>query len=39
MFTLTNARSDAQKEFKRATDELNNLRRHFSEIEEERKRE
>lgn len=39
MFTLTNARSDAQKELKRAGDELNNLRRHFSEIEEERKRE
>jgi len=38
MFTLTNAKIDAQKELKRVSDELNNLKRHFSEIEEERKR-
>ena len=39
MFTLTNAKADAQKELKRVADELNNLKRHFGEIEEERKRE
>jgi hypothetical protein len=39
MFTLTNAKTDAQKELKRVSDELNNLKRHFAEIEEERKRE
>jgi hypothetical protein len=39
MFTLTNTKSDAQKELKRVSDELNNLKRHFQEIEEERKRE
>jgi hypothetical protein len=39
MFTLTNSKSEAQKELKRVSDELNNLKRHFSEIEEERKRE
>lgn len=39
MFTLTNTKGDAQKELKRVSDELNNLKRHFKEIEEERKRE
>ncbi|XP_031505818.1 uncharacterized protein LOC116268180 [Nymphaea colorata] len=39
MFALTNTKADSQKELKRVSDELNNLRRHFSEIEEERKRE
>lgn len=39
MFASTNAKSEAQKELKRVSDELNNLKRHFSEIEEERKRE
>jgi predicted nucleic acid-binding Zn-ribbon protein len=33
MFTLTNSKSEAQKELKRVSDELNNLKRHFSEIE------
>lgn len=39
MFTLTNSKTEAQKELKRVSDELNNLKRHFAEIEEERKRE
>lgn len=39
MFAITNNKKDAQKELKRISDELNNLRRHFKEIEEERKRE
>ena len=39
MFTLNTSKSDAQKELKRTSDELNNLKRHFAEIEEERKRE
>lgn len=39
MFTSSQAKTDAQKELKRVSDELNNLKRHFSEIEEERKRE
>ena len=38
MFTLNTSKSDAQKELKRTSDELNNLKRHFAEIEEERKR-
>lgn len=33
MFALTNAKSDSQKELKRVADELNNLKRHFTEIE------
>lgn len=39
MFTSTQTKTDAQKELKRVSDELNNLKRHFAEIEEERKRE
>lgn len=39
MFTLNTIKTDAQKELKRVSDELNNLKRHFTEIEEERKRE
>jgi hypothetical protein len=34
MFALTNGKSECQKEQKRVSDELNNLKRHFSEIEE-----
>jgi len=32
MFQFTQTKGDAQKELKRITDELNNLKRHFSEI-------
>jgi hypothetical protein len=39
MLTLHTNKNDAGKEFKKLTDELNNLKRHFAEIEEERKRE
>lgn len=39
MTELTTSKSDAEKELKRLTDELNNLKRHFAEIEEERARE
>lgn len=30
MFTFTNSKSESQKELKRVSDELNNLKRHFS---------
>jgi len=32
MFTLNTTKTDAQKELKRVSDELNNLKRHFTEI-------
>lgn len=34
MFALTQTKLDAQKELRRISDELNNLKRHFKEIEE-----
>ena len=39
MAKLSTTKSNAEKELKRASDELNNLKRHFMEIEDERKRE
>lgn len=39
MVKLSATKKNAEKELKRVSDELNNLKRHFLEIEEERKRE
>lgn len=39
MLALTTTKTQAAKEYKKLTDELNNLKRHFAEIEEQRKRE
>ena len=39
MSKLSGTKRNAEKELKRVSDELNNLKRHFLEIEEERKRE
>ena len=39
MFKLSSSKLNSEKELKKLTDELNNLKRHFLEIEEERKRE
>ena len=39
MAKLSSTKRNSEKELKRVSDELNNLKRHFLEIEEERKRE
>lgn len=38
MVRLHTARNEKQKNLKKLSDQLNNLKRHFQEIEEERKR-
>ena len=39
MSKLSTTKKNSEKDLKRVSDQLNNLKRHFLEIEEERKRE